>query len=118
MVQKTVINFKMPYHFVMNDKRFLLTSGLMNSNNCDGSQLGVIRPAYMSLPSPNIPCAEDEKKKGMEAQGWHNWNTSYETEGEDQETSINLLERRGALVPPKMVLGSGDRSGRESSCSR
>ena len=59
----------------------------MTSTNCDGSQLGVSRPAYMSLPSPNIPCAEDEKKKGMEEQGWHNWNSGYDAEGEDQETS-------------------------------
>ena len=28
----------------------------------DGSCLGVSRPAYMSLPSPNIPTAEDEEK--------------------------------------------------------
>ena len=89
----------------------------MTSTTCDGSQLGVIRPAYMSLPSPNIPCAEDEKKKGMEEQGWHNWNAGYDAEGEDQETSSTLQERRGALVPPKMI-GSGERSGRESSCSR
>ena len=89
----------------------------MSNNACNGSQLGVIRPAYMSLPSPNIPCAEDEKKKDLEEQSWQNWNTSYEIDGEDQEASINLLERRGALVPPKM-LGNGERSGRDSSCSR
>ena len=91
----------------------------MSSATCDSSQLGVIRPAYMSLPSPNIPSAEDEKKKGLEEPYWHNWNTGgYETVGEDQETSSTLHERRGALVPPKMRIGSEERSGRESSCSR
>ena len=95
-----------------------LILGLLKSSNSEGNQLGVIRPAYMSLPSPNIPCTEDEKKKELEEQSWQNWHTSCETEGEDQESSINLLERRGALVPPKMLLGNGDRSGRESSCSR
>ena len=89
----------------------------MASTACDSSQLGVIRPAYMSLPSPNIHSAEDEKKKVMEDQAWQSWNTGYETEGEEGETSSTLLERRGALVPPKMGMG-GVTSGRESSCSR
>ena len=87
----------------------------MNTNTCDGSNLGVIRHAYMSLPSPNISCEEDEKKR---KKSWQDRNTGNETEGEDQESSVNLQARRGALVPPKTVLGNDDRSGRESSCSK
>ena len=92
---------------------------MASSTTCDSGQLGVIRPAYMSLPSPNIPSTEDEKQKGAEGLSWHNWNTGgYDTVGEDQETSSTLQERRGALVPPKMGMASEERSGRESSCSR
>ena len=86
-------------------------------------QLAVMRPAYMSLPSPNITCPDETGEQDMLKQdnvhSWTVWNTSCDIddglEG-DQAGAVALpLERRGALVPPKIDLSG--RTGRESSCS-
>ena len=98
-----------------------ITPGLMTSST---EQLAVMRPAYMSLPSPNITCGEESKTGGCQEVGqpWPGWSPpgpeSQEVEEEGGEVADvgdgavggMALERRGALVP--------QRSGRESSCSR
>ena len=88
-------------------------------------QLAVMRPAYMSLPSPNITCPEEEQEKQMleDPHSWSVWNTSCELEEDSADGAVSLpLERRGALVPPKIDLSGtsssgSERTGRESSCS-
>ena len=41
----------------------IIIEGIMGSS---GDHLAVMRPAYMSLPSPNITCPEEEQSRQME----------------------------------------------------
>ena len=72
----------------------------------------------MSLPSPNITCAEEGETGGCKEAGqpWPGWSPpgpgpqEVEEEGGEGAVGGMALERRGALVP--------QRSGRDSSGSR
>ena len=45
--------------------RIINCAGLLGGG-AECGQLGVMRPAYVSLPSPNIPCEADRRAE----QGW------------------------------------------------
>merc|ERR1719370_2081778 len=88
--------------------------GLVTGMPSDSSSsLGVTRPAYMSLPSPNMPCPAEQAEQRPLSRG-PGEDTGGDPVEADMETALNLLERRGALVPPKINLSQASTGGRDS----